>query len=166
MSSFLPAEAFNIVVLYERSDLLGKAMATCCHLRRELDNEFTSDLRVWRIDVATSPEFSAEASRDIAAAEIIILGVSGNQHCPPEFRRWTETATGPGGSHRAVIAIVEGADEPAAAGETWNSVLRGSATQIHPEIFVCEPLEELGGAASRRQAETLEPALAGQHADA
>jgi len=162
MSPFPNAEAFNIVVLYERSDLLSRAMATCCCLRRELDNEFTSELRIWRLDVATSPEFVIEADRDIAAADVIIIGVSGSQRCPPEFRRWQDAAvSGRGGRPRAIVALVESADEPGPAGETWNGVLRASATQIHPEIFVCESPEESGDSPPQPSAAALEPAEAG-----
>lgn len=150
MSSLSPpaAEAFHVVVLYERSPLVGKAMATCSHLRHELGDAFALDFRLWRIDLATSVEFAAQADRDIDAADVIVIGVAGNEPCPPAFRRWRETALARGrnGPH-AIIAIAEGADEPGPAGETWNNVLRDGATQIHPEIFVCEPLEAPVGAA-------------------
>ncbi|MBI4624039.1 MAG: hypothetical protein HY736_12595 [Verrucomicrobia bacterium] len=92
-------------------------------------------------------EFAAEADRDIEAADVIIMAVHGGQPCPPAFHRWkTGTGVGLGVPHRAVIAITETADEPAPAAETWNSVLRGSATQIHPEIYVWDPPAEFGKA--------------------
>ena len=145
MSARSVAPEFNIVLLYEHSALLAEAIDTCSHLKRELAHEFTAVLRIWRIDVATSAEFAVEADRDIAAAEVIVIGVRGNQLCPPAFWRWKEAkVVGPGRPHGAIIAIVEAADEPGQAGETWNSVLRGGATQVHPEIFVREPREEFG----------------------
>lgn len=142
MSPSPATEAFHIVVLYEHSTLVGKAMATCSHLRRELGDAFVLDFRIWRIDLATSAEHAAQADHDIAAADVIVIGVAGNEPCPPAFRRWRDAAlSGDGGPHRAIIAITEGVDEPGPPGETWNNVLRSGATQIHPEIFVCEPLE-------------------------
>jgi len=157
-----PAEAFNIVVLYERSALLSRAMATCAHLRRELGNAFTLDFRIWRIDVATSRECAAQFDREIATADVIVIGVSGNEPCPPEFRAWKERAVdGSGGPHRAIIAIVDTAAESATTGETWNSVLRSGATQIHPEIFVWEPAEEDGAAGAAPSEDELEPVAAG-----
>ena len=142
MPSCPSPEVFHVVVLYERSTLVGKAMATCSHLRHELGDAFDLDFRLWRIDLATSPEHAVQADHDIAAADVIVIGVAGNEPCPPAFRRWRDAAlSGDGGPHRAIIAIAEGGDEPGLSGETWNNVLRGGATQIHPEIFVCEPLE-------------------------
>lgn len=162
MSSSPPAEAFNIVVLYERSALLSKAMATCAHLRRELGDAFTLDFRIWRIDVATSEEAAAEADRDIAAADVIVIGVGGNDPFPPALRSWKERAVaGRGGPPRAIIAFVDAAGESRVAGETWTSVLRGGATQIHPEIFVWEPAEELSAAGAESHADELEPVAAG-----
>jgi hypothetical protein len=162
MSSSPPAEAFNIVLLYERSDLLSKALATCSLLRRELGDAFALDFHLWRIDLAASAEAAGEADRDIAAADVIVLGVGGNDPFPSWFRSWKKgTVGGRGGPQGAIVAIVDSDHGPGAAGETWNSVLRGGATQIHPEIFVWESPAEFGAAGLQPPADELEPAAVG-----
>jgi hypothetical protein len=159
MSACEITEKLHVVILYDRLDSVGKAMSAYAHLTRELECECEPDLSIWRLDVATSAEFAVKADYDIAAAEIVIMAVRGSQPCPPAFQHWKERAwQDEGAPHRAWIAIVEAADEPAPAAETWSSTLRGAATQIHPEIFVWEPAEEFGEAAPQPDADALEPA--------
>ena len=79
MSSCQPSvRNFPVVMLYDNYESVGKAMATYSQLTHELEGDFQPDLRIWRLDVALSPECSAEANRDIEAAEVIIMTVHGN----------------------------------------------------------------------------------------
>ena len=140
MPSRAIAGNLNVVILYERLAYVGKAMATYLHLMRDLADDFAPDYRLWRIDLALAPAFAAEAERDIAAAEVIIMAVNGRQPCPPAFQRWTG-GEGHGGGQppRAIIALMEASDEPAPAAGSWSNLLRSAATQIHSEVFVCDP---------------------------
>ena len=148
MPSVLPeitdsAEKFRVVLLYDRFQAAGRALATYTHLAHELEREFKPDLRVWRMDIAASAAFAERANDDIAAAELIIVAVSGNEPCPAAFRHWQGGAV-PGGSAspHGIIALV-GAKAGAGRVEgTWNSVLQDGATQIHPDVFVYEPATE------------------------
>lgn len=134
------AEKLNVVILYERLTYVGRAMATYLHLMREMTGDLASDFRLWRIDHALEPEFTAEAERDIAAAEVIILAVNGRQPCPSAFQRWKNGAGHGGGlPPHAIITLMEASDGSAPAPESWSSVLNDAATQIHPEVFVCDP---------------------------
>ena len=152
------SENFPVVMLYDNLESVGKAMATYSQLTHELDADFKPDLRIWRLDVALSPEFSAQANHDIEAAEVIIMTVHGNEPCPPAFQHWKAGAGGGSGvPHRAIIAILESTDKPASATESWSSVLRGVATEIHPELFVCEVEGEGSGAPFSLYAEDHEP---------
>ena len=145
ISSPPSAENFNVVMLYDNLEHVGKAMATYSQLAHELETEFKPDLHIWRMDMALSSEFSAQANHDIEEAEVIIMAVRGNEACPAEFRHWKDgAADGSGVPHRAIIAILESDSELVPAAESWNSVLRGVATEIHPELFVCEPPEAAG----------------------
>lgn len=133
------AESFPVVMLYDHFSSVSVAMATYNRLTRELEGEFKPELRVWRMDVATSPEFSAEANDDIAAAEVIILTVRGDQPWPTAFLHWKEGAVEGGAvSPHAIIVLLEATAGPLSTVESWNSVLRSAATQIHPEVFVYE----------------------------
>jgi hypothetical protein len=134
------AEKLSVVILYEQLAHVGKAAATCLSLVRELAGEFTPDFRLWRIDLAVEPGFEAEAERDIADAQVIIMAVNGCQPCPPKFQRWMGGAGHGGGPPpHAIIALMEASDESDPPAESWDHVLRHTATQIHSEIFVCDP---------------------------
>jgi hypothetical protein len=61
------ADKFNVVILYDCFTSVGRAMAAYLHLTRELENELTPELRIWRVDVATSPECATQANGDIEA---------------------------------------------------------------------------------------------------
>lgn len=152
---------FPVVMLYDSFESVGKAMATYSQLTQELDSELVPDLRIWRIDVALSSECADEANRDIEAAEVIIMTVHGNDPCPPQFLHWKAgMGEGRGVPHRAIIAILEPTGEPLSDTNSWSSVLRGVATEIHPELFVCEMASEGGGAPFALCSEDREPATA------
>lgn len=162
MTTYTPAKNFPVVMLYDNFESVGKAMATYAQLTQELDNEFRPDLRIWRLDVALSPECSAEANHDIEAAEVIIMTVHGNEPCPPAFLHWKAGAGGGSGvPHRAIIAIMESTGEPAPSRDCWSNVLRGVATEIHPELFVCEVEGENSGAPFSSYADAEEVVAAG-----
>lgn len=136
-------EKFPVVMLYDHLSSVSAAMTTFTHLTQELETEFEPELRVWRMDDAASPEFIEEANADISSAEVILLSVRGNQPWPKPFQHWKDGVEGlPGESMaapQAVVAVIE-ADEDGAPSShmNWNDILGSGATQIHPEVFVCE----------------------------
>jgi len=136
------AEKLNVVILYERLGYVSKAVATYLQLTRDLGEECSPDFRLWRIDLTLEPAFTAEAERDIADADVIIVAANGRQRCPSEFLRW-KSGVGHGGglAPQAVIALMDGSDEPAPAAESWSGLLHEAATQIHAEVFVCDLAE-------------------------
>jgi len=154
-------EKFPVVMLYDHLSSVGAAIATYSQLSRELAREFVTELRVWRMDDATSADYSEAANADIAAAEVIILSVRGNPPWPEKFLHWMAGAEDRGepGPH-GVVTLITSADceVPAGGGEEgcWNHVLRSAATAIHPEVFVYETKTERD---SRSEADRCEIAL-------
>lgn len=139
-------EKLNVVILYERLTHVSKAVATYLHLRREMSDEFSPDFRLWRIDLTLEPAFAAEAERDLADAEVIIMAIDGHQACPPEFQRWKNGAGHGGGpAPHAIITLMEGSDESEPSAESWSELLHSAATPIHPEVFVCDRHTGLSG---------------------
>jgi hypothetical protein len=136
-------EKFPVVMLYDHLSSVSAAMTTFTHLTQELEAEFAPELRVWRMDDAASPEFIQEANADISSAEVILLSVRGNEPWPKAFQHWADGSEGlPGESMaapQAVVAVIE-ADEDGTPSsvKNWNDLLGSGATQIHPEVFVCE----------------------------
>ncbi len=140
MARLETAARFPVVMLYDHFESVGKAMATYSHLKRELKDDYEPDLSVWCIEDATSAEYSARANRDIAAAEVIIMTVRGDEPFPAALQHWKgEADRGGVEPPHAIIALIGSVDGPEPAAGTWNSVLRSAATQIHPEVFVYEP---------------------------
>lgn len=134
------AESFNVVIIYERLAHVGRALAAYRHLTHGLADEFAPDFRLWRIDRAREPDHAAEAERDLAAAEGIILAVDGGQPGPSAFQRWTVGAGHGGGPPpHAIIALREAPDGPEPVAGSWSNILRNTATQIHSEVLVCDP---------------------------
>lgn len=132
-------DKLNVVILYERLAYVGRATATYMHLTEGVAGEFSSDYRLWRIDLALEPAFAAEAERDLADADVIIMAIDGRQRCPAAFQRWRTGAGHEGGpGPHAVIALMMASDDPEPAAESWSGLLHDAATQIHPEVFVCE----------------------------
>ncbi len=132
-------EKLNVVILYERLAYVSRAAATYLHLTRDLAEGFTSDFRLWRLDLALEPAFSNEAERDLADADVIIMAFDGHRPCPPKFQRWRLGSGHEGGpGPHAVIALMDASDEPDPGVESWSGLLHGAATQIHPEVYVCD----------------------------
>jgi len=143
----LPAavEKLNIVILYERLAYVSNAVATYLHLTRELADDFAPDFRLWRLDLTLEPAFSAEAERDFADADVIIVAINGGQKCPTEFQRWKSGAGHEGGpAPHAVIALMDASDDPEPAAESWSGLLHLAATRIHSEVFVCAESDRRG----------------------
>ncbi len=140
MAPFETAEKFPVVMLYDHFSSVGMAMDTYSHLTRELESDFKPELRAWRMDAATSSEFSEKANADIAAAEVIIVSVRANEPRPASFQHWKagEGRDGAAAAPHAIIVLLEAPDGPPASSGSWNSVLRLAATQIHPEVFLYE----------------------------
>ena len=92
-------------------------MAAYWLLGRELKGRFTFELRTWRIDVATLPEYTTQAADDIAAAEVLIMALRVSQPFSTALLRWAgKTSDGCCGvPRRALIAIVEETGKPAKA---------------------------------------------------
>jgi hypothetical protein len=134
-------DSFNVLILYDQFASVGRAMAAYLHISRELGDEFVTELSVWRIDVAASPEHAARAEDEIRTAELVILAVCGSQTCPVELQRWTEGAVGGGClPKQALIVLGEEDKEPAQSVGTWNSVLRSAAAQSKLNVFLWAPV--------------------------
>jgi hypothetical protein len=146
MSSCENTDKFNVVILYDHVASVGRAMAAYACLTRELENEITPELRIWRIDIATLPECAAQADDDIRAAEMVIMAVRGNQPCPAGFHRWSEETAGYLGlAQRALIALVDAVDEPARSAGTWHCMIRKIVEQIQLDVFLWTAPAESGG---------------------
>lgn len=150
MATCETVEEFPVVMLYDHLSSLGAAMATYAHLTHELEAEFKPELKVWSMDEAASPEHSAKANADIAAAEVILVTVRSNHPWPEAFLHWKKGTRSDGSaSPHGVVALIEAGDDgPLPTTGSWNNVLRSSATQIHPEVFVYETTADVAAGSS------------------
>ncbi len=131
---------FNVVIFYDHRASVGPAMMAYSHVTREMESEYKTGLRIWRLDVATSPECAPQANDDIDAAEMVIMSVHESRSCPDAILRWPERADrGDGLPQRALIGRAETADKPALSSGIWNCIRRGIAAQIRLDIFLWAP---------------------------
>src|SRR6185295_7115997 len=95
---------------------------TYSHLTRELEHDdYQPDLRVWRIDDATSGAFSTEANDDIAAAEVIIMTIRGDVPFPAAFQHWLgDGASGSVGMPHGIITLIRPEEGPDPGADSWN----------------------------------------------
>jgi len=143
MPSSTTTEKFNIVILYDHVRSVGRAMEAWSHLTQELENEFLPELRIWRIDIAISPEYAAQAQDDIKAAQMVIMAVRGGQPCPAAFLHWIAGAEEDGGlPNRALVVIMEAVDRSDLSRGTWTSTLRVTVAQTQLDVFFWEPLDD------------------------
>ena len=73
---------------------------------------------------------------------MIIVAVDGQPALPAGISLLEASHGHQGGpAPHTIIALMDAADEPATAAESWSGLLRMAATRIHSEDFVCEPAE-------------------------
>jgi hypothetical protein len=138
MSSTSAEEEFRVVIFYDRIASVGPAMAAYSHLMRELEGTFATQLRLWRTDVASSPECNAEANGDIESARMVIMAFQRAHGGPNESREWSN---GEGAGHyRCPVAAALGtAITSYPSRGIWNHILRGATAQIQMDIFLWVP---------------------------
>jgi hypothetical protein len=156
MSSKNAVEEFRVVIFFDRIASVGPAMVAYSHLIRELEGSFSTELRLWRTDVASSPEGSAEANGDIESARMVIMAFRRPQPVPGEFWEWS-SGEGVGYSRSLVAAVLGTATTPHPSRGIWKHLLRGASKQIQMDIFLWIPELPASSADIERQTDGIAP---------
>jgi hypothetical protein len=156
MSSKNAVEEFTVVIFYDRIASVGPAMAAYSHLIGELEESFSTELRLRRTDVASSPEGSAEANGDIESARMVIMAFRRPEPVPGELWEWSR-GEGVGYSRSLVAAVLVTAATSHPSRGFWNHLLRGASKQIQMDIFLWMPQLLASSADIERQADGIAP---------
>jgi hypothetical protein len=105
----------RVVIGYE--DLESGVRAMGVH-RRTLERAVgPCDVRIWKFEPLGIPEILAEATRDLMAADVVIISIAGNRPLPMEAVEWVERCVAERRSDEGAILFVtapEHQGEPAA----------------------------------------------------
>lgn len=124
-------------MLYDRIASHGRAMAACSRLILALNREYELELRLWRIAVAASPVWAAQSHEDIAAAELVVVALSGCEDYGAGAPPWTTIADQCGGPAKCLlIAVIEAADERAQLAGAGKGILGGPDAPIQPDALI------------------------------
>jgi hypothetical protein len=130
------AQAFQVVVLYDHSQAARLGLTAYSHLSRELESEFVLNLHIWRIDVAVSSDYAADANADIARADMVILAVRDRKACVAACLHWTGKADCFDGKRRqALVAIIDSEQEISPATATWSDDLQSTFEKTQADVF-------------------------------
>lgn len=99
-------EKLKILILYSDRISGHEAMRACDHALKQLDKDHWFEFRLWRMDMLDQRDIRAQASRDVAAADMIVVTVDDERACSETFQRWAKSWPAPQrGARRALVAF-------------------------------------------------------------
>ena len=113
-------------------------MVAHSHLVRKLEGTFKTELRLWRTDVASSPECRAESNHDIESASMVIMAFRRPEAVAGDSWEWRNVG-GERHSHCPVAAALGTAITFYSSRGFWNHILHGATSEIQMDIFLWMP---------------------------
>jgi hypothetical protein len=103
--------SIKIVIAYDSAATGRRAEAIYERLASRLGRNFDFEQRLWRFDVLEEENLRAEAARDAADADIVIVATNENRKLPEGVQNWLESSLQ---QHRGAAALVALLDHPSA----------------------------------------------------
>jgi hypothetical protein len=103
--------SIKIVIAYDSAATGKRAEAIYERLARRLGNSFDFKQRLWRFDVLEQESLRAEAARDAADADIVIVATNQGKKLPDGVQNWLESSLQ---QHNGAAALVALLDHPSA----------------------------------------------------
>jgi hypothetical protein len=103
--------SIKIVIAYDSAATGKRAEAIYERLARRLGNRFDFKQRLWRFDVLEQESLRAEAARDTADADIVIVATNQGKKLPDGVQNWLESSLQ---RHSGAAALVALLDHPSA----------------------------------------------------
>jgi hypothetical protein len=103
--------SIKIVIAYDSAATGKRAEAIYERLARRLGNNFDFEQRLWRFDVLEQENLRAEAARDAADADIVIVATNQGKKLPDGVQNWLESSLE---QHSGAAALVALLDHPSA----------------------------------------------------
>jgi hypothetical protein len=107
-------DKLRVLILYADRTSGHEAKRACDRVLNELhqaetDREHWLEFRLWRMDLLEHPDIRAQASREVAAADLIVVTVDDNRGLSESFRLWAQSWPVPRPvSPRALVAFHTG----------------------------------------------------------
>jgi hypothetical protein len=132
----------HVLILYSDRISGQEAMRACDHVLRQIDHERGDEhwfeFRLWRLDLLDQRDIRAQATRDVAESDIIVVSVADERACSESFQRWAKNWPAPRQSTRRALVAFQ---PSAAASPSSRSVdlLRELAVEKGMDLISPEP---------------------------
>ena len=97
----------KVVIAYDNLDVAKRAEAVYDRLARRLRQTFEFQQRLWRFDVLEEDSLRAQAVRDAADADIVIVAMKDGSEVPEAVRRWLESLLRRNSGATALVALLD-----------------------------------------------------------
>lgn len=126
---------FNIVLAYADMDTALRGKRVHDGLVDELGTKCNFILRLWKFDVLKDAQVRAEAARDAATANMLIISAHSGRELPREVKLWVKTSLRKKETPATVVALLEGKDDPAAGPRSVRAYLCKQAVLYQMDFF-------------------------------
>jgi hypothetical protein len=99
--------SIKIVIAYDSAATGQRAEAIYDRLAKRLGDNFDFEQRLWRFDVLEEEDLRAEATRDAANADIVIVATRQDKKLPQGVQNWLESALQQHSGAAALVALLE-----------------------------------------------------------
>src|SRR5688572_10774023 len=97
----------KVVIAYDNLDVAKRAEAVYDRLAQRLQQTFEFQQRLWRFDVLEEESLRAQAVRDAADADIVIVAMKDDKEVPEAVRSWLESLLGRLSGAAALVALLD-----------------------------------------------------------
>jgi hypothetical protein len=104
--------SIKIVIAYDSAANGKRAEAIYERLAKRLGNNFDFEQRLWRFDVLEEENVRAQAARDAADADIVIVATNEDKKLPEGVQDWLESSLQKHSGAAALVALLEHPSAP------------------------------------------------------
>jgi hypothetical protein len=104
--------SIKIVIAYDTAATAKRAEAIYERLTERLGNDFDFEQRLWRFDVLEEETLRAEAAKDTADADIVIVATNDDNKLPEGVQSWLESSLQQHAGGAALVALLDHPSPP------------------------------------------------------
>jgi CheY-like chemotaxis protein len=124
----------DVVIVYDDAPAGEHAIRTLHEVARHLGERVKLRPLLWRFDLLADPDWRSEAAADAAGAGLMVVSASGN--LPRAGLDWIrETLQQQPGGPGALVALLDGEDDPAGSASPRLKLLKGAAEAAGVQFF-------------------------------
>jgi hypothetical protein len=104
--------SIKIVIAYDSAATARRAEAMYKRLAQRLGDDFDFEQRLWRFDLLEEETLRAEAAKDAADADIVIVATNDDHKLPEGVQSWLESSVQQHAGGAALVALLEHPSAP------------------------------------------------------